>query len=242
MPIGDPGVEQFRDAMTELRNRHIIFALSALFDLRSQIIGNDEFQKRGGVDTTTALYLMQHLQNCDKRRRVITYQPDKSALDEYRAKAISTKNIITGTVLSGQPSGTPLVGETEPFGGDRVQDASGPLRQLPWAIDGTDTDIPLNSQLNYRSGDGFILLQSIDEAIVAWTRLESRFQSRFITVDDSMRMYAHYVQVLELLEIFHGDRNRVDFAQGVRPSEEPRGPGASPNMIGEEVGSSGIKV
>ena len=38
-------------------------------------------------------------------------------------------------------------------------------------------------------------------------------------------MYGSYVQVLEYLNAFAGDANRVDMAAGVRPTEEPLGPG-----------------
>lgn len=43
-------------------------------------------------------------------------------------------------------------------------------------------------------------------------------------------MYGSYVQVLEYLKAFAGDANRVDMASGVRPTEEPQGPGDSPNL------------
>jgi hypothetical protein len=48
-----------------------------------------------------------------------------------------------------------------------------------------------------------------------------------------MRMYGSYVQVLEYLKAFAGDSNRVDMASGVRPTEEPQGPGDSPNLRSE---------
>jgi hypothetical protein len=48
-----------------------------------------------------------------------------------------------------------------------------------------------------------------------------------------MRMYGSYVQVLEYLRAFAGDTNRVDMASGVRPTEEPQGPGDSPNLKSE---------
>lgn len=240
MPIGAPGVEQFRDAIVELRNVHIIAAISPLMEFRAEVIGNDEFKQRGGIDTTTTLHLTTHLQNCDKWRRVVTYSPNGEALDVRIKKAIDPKQLIGGTKLTGQPSDKPLESDLVPFGSDEVQGAPGMMRQLPWCLDGSDIDIPVNSKLNYRNGNGFLLLQAVDAAIVGWTRLESRFATRFITVGDSMRMYGHYVQILDFLRIFGSDENRIDFAAGVRPTEEPRGPGNSPNMASEAAGASGV--
>ena len=114
------------------------------------------------------------------------------------------------------------------------------MKQLPWALDGSDQNIPLNSKLNFRSSNGLLLLQAIDMAVVGWTRLESRHATRFITVGDSMRMHGHYTQILEYLLMFGGDSKRVDFAAGVLPTEEPRGVANSPNMMSEKAGVSGI--
>jgi hypothetical protein len=161
-------------------------------------------------------------------------------LDERIAKAIDPKQLIGGTLLGGQPADKPLTSDLQPFGSDEVQGAPGMMRQLPWALDGSDIDIPINSKLSYRNGNGFLLLQAVDAAIVGWTRLESRYATRFITVGDSMRMYGHYVQILDFLNIFGTDKNRVDFAAGVRPTEEPRGPANSPNMASEAAGASGL--
>lgn len=248
MPIGAPGLEQFRDAIVEMRNQHVISAMAPLMDLRMELVLNDEFKQRGGFDDTTRDHFLKLLQNCDKFRRVITYAPNREGLAKRIAAAIDTSQVIAIAYkggkredqLAGQPANMPLKPDMQPFGGDEVQGAPGLMRQVPWALDGTDDDIPLNSKLNFRSNNGFLLLQAVDAAIVAWTRLESRHSTRFITVGDSMRMYAIYVQILEYLMIFGGDVNRVDFAAGVRASEEPRGPGNSPNMITEVAGDSGI--
>lgn len=241
MPIGAPGVEQFRDAIIELRNQHIIAAMAPLMDFRGEIVGNDEFKSRATVDTTTQLHFMTHLQQCDAWRRVVTYAPNRDSLADRIKAAIDTAKVIgRGDLLAGAPADAPLVPDIRPFGADEVQSAPGGIKQLPWALDGTDPNIPLNSKLNFRSNNGLLLLQAVDLAIVGWTRLESRFATRFITVGDSMRMYGHYVQILEYLLLFAGDKNRVDFAVGVRPTEEPRGAAVSPNMITEVAGTSGI--
>jgi hypothetical protein len=126
-----------------------------------------------------------------------------------------------------------------PFGGADIQNQSGGLIDLPFALDGSDPDIPLLSQLKLKSAHALVLLGAIDKAIVAWTRLNSRDRTRFITRFDSMRIYGHYQEILGYLEAFGGDANRVDIAQ-VLPSEEPLGPGDSPNRRTESVNNEGV--
>jgi hypothetical protein len=219
MPIGDPGQEQFRRILVEFRNLHILASLGPLFDFRSEVVVNDEFGVRGGLDETTKNHYVEHLLACDRMRRRVTYNPDKTPLGDLIEQATNTK--------------VSLLGSQQPFGGDEIQEAPGGLVSLPWAVDGSDPNIPLASQLNFRSQNALVLMGAIDRSIVNWTRLESRFRTSFIYVKDSMRMYGAYVQILEYLQAFAGDANRVDMAAGVRPTEEPLGPGDSPNLKSE---------
>ena len=216
MPAGDPGKEQFRRAITEFRNLHIVAALGPLLDFRSEVVSNDEFGVRGGLDETTKNHYVEHLLAGDRMRRRVTYNPDRTPLGDLIERATDSNET--------------LLGSTNPFGGDKVQEAPGGLIALPWALDGTDPNVPLASQLNFRSQNALILLGALERAVVNWTRLESRFRGTFIYVKDSMRMYGSYVQILEYLNAFAGDANRVDMAAGVRPTEEPLGPTDSPNL------------
>lgn len=224
MPAGDPGKEQFRRAIPEFRNLHIVAALGPLLDFRSEVVSNDEFGVRGGLDETTKNHYIEHLLVSDRMRRRVTYNPDKAPLGDLIERATNSNET--------------LLGSTNPFGGDEVQEAPGGLVALPWALDGTDPNIPVSSQLNFRSQNALILLGAVDRAVVNWTRLESRFRSTFIYVKDSMRMYGNYVQILEYLNAFAGDLNRVDMAAGVRPTEEPLGPTDSPNLRSETAGGT----
>ena len=221
MPAGAPGKEQFRRAIVEFRNLHIVAALGPLFDFRSEVVSNDEFGVRGGLDDTTKHHYISHLLACDRMRRRVTYNPEKTPLGDLIERAIDSNQT--------------LLGSTEPFGGEEVQEAPGGLIALPWALDGADPNIPISSQLNFRSQNALILLGAIDRAVCNWTRLESRFRGTFVYVKDSMRMYGNYVQILEYLKAFAGDENRTDMAAGVRPTEEPLGPTDSPNLRTERA-------
>lgn len=223
MPIGDPGKEQFRNAIVEYRNHHISAASAPLMLMREELVTNDDLNDRGGMDNPTQAHFIGLLQNCDKWRRRVTHNPDSLPLGDKIAKAIDA---------------TVVMEEAEnPFGGDDIQGGSVGLHQFPWALDGTDPNIPLNTSLDLSANNGKILLGAVDVAIVAWTRLNSRGRSKFITAQDSMRIYGTYQQILEYLLTFGGDENRVDVAQ-VRATDEPRGPENSPNRKTEEVGDS----
>ena len=68
MPAGSPGKEQFRRLISEFRNLHILAALGPLFDFRSEVVANDEFGVRGGLDETTKDHYVEHLLACGRRR------------------------------------------------------------------------------------------------------------------------------------------------------------------------------
>lgn len=224
MPVGAPGAEQFRDAIVEMRNRHIAAGLAPLFLMRSEVLGNDELENRMGLDTTTQRHFIQLLVNADRMRRRVTHNPNDEALGDQIEKAINAN----ATIETG----------AKPFATDDVQQGSTGLMTLPWALDGTDDDIPLRSLFKIKSQNSLLLVGAIDETIVAWTRLQSNGRSRFITVMDSMRIYGRYQEILGYLEAFGGDANIVDVAQ-VLPSEEPRGPANSPNRVTETSTGTG---
>ena len=223
MPIGVPGQEQFRDAIVEMRNLHIAAGAAPLMLMREEIVTNDDLTDRGGMDDPTRDHFLQLLVNCDKWRRRLTHNPDDLPLGDKILKAVNAEELIEDA--------------SDPFGGDDVQMASGGLFQLPWALDGSDANIPLNSTIDMVSQNGIILLGAIDRAIVAWTRLNSRDRTRFITQMDSMRIYGHYQEIFAFLVTFGGDANRVDVAQ-VRAVDEPRGPSNSPNRKSEVAGDA----
>ena len=224
MPVGNPGLEQFRRAITTMRNLHIAAALSPVFTMRAELMANDELSDRGGFDNPTRDHLIQHLVNCDRWRRRVTHNPDNGELGDKIEKAIDAHAKID-------------IGD-RPFGGDDIQNQSGGLIDLPYALDGSDPDIPLQSQLKLKSTHALVLLGAIDKAIVGWTRINSRDRTRFITRFDSMRIYGHYQEILGYLQAFGGETNRVDVAQ-VLPSEEPLGANDSPNRRAETSGRAG---
>lgn len=228
MPVGDPGKESFRRAIIEFRNLHVVAGVWPLIRFRQELVGNDEFKDRGGFDSPTQHHMEQLLLDADRWRRRVTYNPDNKPLGEKIEDAIRTKD------EEGEDAKATI--GVNPFGGDDIQGQSGGLIDLPWALDGTDPDIPLPSQLAFKNGHGLLFLNAIDRSIVNWTRLNSRDRTRFITWQDSMRVYGSYQEILGFIREFGGNENRVDVAQ-VLPSDEPLGPTDSPNIRGESSGS-----
>jgi len=220
MDIGSPGQEQFRNLEPTVRNHHIAAGLQPLMLLRSEFVHSEDLGDRGGLDTPSRDHFLQLLENADRWRRRLTHNPDSVDLGAKLAAAKDTTKPIT---------------EAEnPFAGDDIQQGATGLYQLPWDFSGGDPNIPLNSSLTL-SGNGRILLGAIDQTIVAWTRLNSRDRSRFITAADSLRIYQLYQQIYAYLLTFAGDENRVDVAQ-IEASKEPRGPENAPNRKTETPG------
>ncbi len=223
MPIGDPGEEQFRNAIVEYRNHHISAILTSLFLFRMEVLGSEDLADRGGLDEAAQKHFRDLLYNCDRWRRRVTYNPDQDDLGDIITKAVDVNEDM-------HKSGVPMRGE-------EIQSGSVGLHQLPYAIDGTDEDIPLKSVIKIKGVNGMLLLGAIDATIVAVTRLNSRDRSKFITQKDSLRVYGNLCEILEYLDAFGGDDNQVDVVQ-VLPSEEPRGPDNSPNRKTETAGGS----
>lgn len=218
MPAGDPGKEQFVRAITTIRNLYIVAGLNPLILFRQELLGNDELSDRGGCDDPTRDHFLALLLNCDRWRRRVTHNPEEEELGELIELAIDVDEEMDEGV--------------NPFGGDDIQNTAGGLIPLPYALDGSDPNIPILSGLNIESGHALVLLGAIDRSIVNWTRMNSRDRTKFITRFDSMRMYGDYQAILGYLNSFCGDENRIDVAS-VLPSKEPLGPSDSPNMRGE---------
>lgn len=218
------GKEQFADLREVVRNPHIAVGLAPVMLMREELVTDNNFQDRGGMDDNARDHYIQLLVHCDRWRRRITYNPDDGDLGSKIEEAADANNVIE-------------VGQM-PFGGDDIQMPSVPMYTLPWKFDGTDPNIPLTSQLDLPSVNALILLGTIDRSIVGWSRLNSADRGLFITKKDSFRIYGAYQMILEYLNAFSGEANRVDLAQ-VRAIDEPRGPTNAPNRKTETSRDSG---
>jgi len=216
MAFGAPGIESFRNAIVRCRNHHFIALIMQMLIFRQEVVSNDDFKDRGGIDTTTKNHFLKHVVNLDRIRRRLTYNPDNKDLGQIVAEAIDVNDEIK----------TP----EKPLGGDEVQGQSGAEFDLPFHFDGTDSNFPPQSKIQMNAPVGMLLLNSIDTTITQLTRMESRHRTRFITQMDSMRVYQGLQQMHEALTALAGDENRVDIANPL-PSDEPQGPDASPNRI-----------
>ncbi len=220
--IGDPGQQQFRDLIPQCRNHDIAAGLQPLMLLRREVVHSEDIRDPGGLDDASRDHFVQLLANADRWRRRVTHNPEDADLGVLIAEAIDAESDIADA--------------QKPFAGDDIQMGATNLYDLPWDFSGGDPKIPLFSSLDL-SGNGRIFLSAIDMAIKAWTRLNSRERSHYITRFDSLRIYGLYQRMYAYLITFGGDDHRVDVAQ-LDASREPRGPENAPNRVTETTGRS----
>jgi len=176
-----------------------------------------EFGVQSGWDTATNNFIIEHLLRLDLLRRKITHNP--SAIDiktlEERARSLKI------TLLDELDDFAPL--------GEEIARPAGREFDLPYKLDGSDPNIPLLAIVNLRNVDARMFLTALDQHIVESTRLDSRFATYRITPRESLMLYSSLCELFDVAISFGGDANRLAIPHGVRPSEEPRGPNASPN-------------
>lgn len=231
--------EQFRDLIPTFRNNHIIACMQPLILLHQQIHSNGGLEDRSGTDTAFRNLILMHLWKADRIRRNCTFNQTDPILAGKDLDAI--KKAIGLQTADASDVQKILDESTKPVGGDTLVTTTTQLIDVPWQFDGNDTSgtIRLISQLEprFKAGPGYLLFQSVNEAIVGWTNLESRFRPEFITTYDSLRMYGKYQQILTLCVQFLGEDQRVDVPEAVLGSERPAGPQSAPNILNETSGN-----
>jgi hypothetical protein len=212
-----PGHDTFEDAITRFRNRSIHTYAGHCLLFRGQILQDGEFGVQSGWDTATNQFIMEHLIRLDFLRRKITHNPQKIDIKtlEERARDLSI-------------SLPDDVNEFSPLG-EEVARPAGREFDLPYRLDGSDPNIPLLSGVDLRNVDARMFVTALDQHIVEATRLDSRFATYRVTPRESLMLYASLAELFDMAVSFGGDENRIPIPHGVRPSEEPRGPDASPN-------------
>lgn len=211
------GRNTFEDAITRFRNRSIHTYVGHALTFRGQILQNGEFGVQSGWDTATNAFIQEHLLRLDFLRRKVTHNPQKIDIKtlEERARDLSVQ------LPNEQNSLSPA--------GEEVARPAGREFDLPYALDGSDPNIPVLSEVNIRNVDARMLVTALDQHIVEATRLDSRFATYRITPRESLMLYGSLCEMWDMCLSFGGDDNRLPIPNGVRPSEEPRGPQASPN-------------
>lgn len=211
------GKNTFEDAITRFRNRSIHTYVGHALTFRGQILQNGEFGVQSGWDTATNEFIQEHLLRLDFLRRKITHNPQKVDIRtlEERARDLAIK------LPDEQNMKSPA--------GEEVARPAGREFDLPYALDGSDPNIPVLTDVNLRNVDARMLVTALDQHIVESTRLDSRFATYRITPRESLMLYGSLCEMWDMCLSFGGDDNRLPIPNGVRPSEEPRGPQASPN-------------
>lgn len=221
-----PGIDTFSDAITRFRNRSIHTYVGHALLFRGQVLQDGEFGVQSGWDSATNRFLMEHLIRLDYLRRKITHNPQdidiKTLEERARDLAISLPDEINNFA--------PL--------GEEVARPAGREFELPYKLDGSDPNIPPLSQVDLRNVDARMFVTALDQHIVEATRLDSRYATYRITPRESVMLYSSLAEMFDMCISFGGDENRVAIPHGVRPSEEPQGPAASPNREARAVAAS----
>lgn len=211
------GRDTFEDAITRFRNRSIHTYVGHCLLFRGQLLQDGEFGMQSGWDTATNQFIIEHLVRLDYLRRKITHNPQqvdiKTLEERARDLAISLPDELNNK--------SPL--------GDEVARPSGREFDLPYRLDGSDPNLPLLSAVDLRNVDARMFVTALDQHVVEATRLDSRFATYRITPRESLMLYASLSELVDMAVSFGGDANRLPIPHGVRPTEEPRGPGASAN-------------
>lgn len=209
---------QFTGMITKFRNTTILLGLQPVVNLLTEIVGNDEFKNRGGTDDSTAVHMLQLIAACDKTRRIITYNPDHVDLMAVAPELIDAKQEQKESL--------------RPINLDGIQLSSGPEIEVPHRFDGSDPNIPLFENLQFRNGVGGTLYFSASQIAVYHTRLESRTRSYMLTVKDSLRMYSYMQTFRDICDSQLGRANQVDIAQPLATDEPANN--SAPNRVGEK--------
>lgn len=211
------GQDTFEDAITRFRNRSIHTYVGHCLMFRGQILQDGEFGVQSGWDTATNEFIIEHLIHLDYLRRKITHNPQQVDINSLEQRARDLKVSLPDDVNDQSPAG------------EEVARPAGREFDLPYRLDGSDPNIPLLSGIDLRNVDARMFLTALDQHIVEATRLDSRYATYRVTPRESLMLYSSLTELFDIAISFGGDANRVPIPHGVRPSEEPRGPGASPN-------------
>ncbi len=211
------GQDTFEDAITRFRNRSIHTYVGHCLMFRGQILQDGEFGVQSGWDTATNEFIIEHLVHLDYLRRKITHNPQQVDINSLEQRARDLKVSLPDDVNEKSPAG------------EEVARPAGREFDLPYRLDGSDPNIPLLSGVDLRNVDARMFLTALDQHIVEATRLDSRYATYRVTPRESLMLYSSLTELFDIVISFGGDANRVPIPHGVRPSEEPRGPAASPN-------------
>lgn len=211
------GRDTFEDAITRFRNRSIHTYVGHCLMFRGQILQDGEFGVQSGWDTATNEFIIEHLIHLDYLRRKITHNPQEVDINSLQRRARDLNVSLPDDVNEKSPAG------------EEVARPAGREFDLPYRLDGSDPNIPLLSGVDLRNVDARMFLTALDQHIVEATRLDSRYATYRVTPRESLMLYSSLTELFDIVISFGGDANRVPIPHGVRPSEEPRGPGASPN-------------
>lgn len=220
------GLGTFADAIVRFRNRSIHTYVGHIIQFRQQALAFGEFGQESGWSDSINRMLIDYLARLDDLRIKITRNPAEEDIGNLR-------ETIKGLGVA-IPDGPQVANSS--VTADDVARGTGPEFDLRYVLDGTDPDVPMIAPIpgvaqvvTIDNVDARMFIVSLDLHASESTRLDSRDATYRITAHESLMLYESLSDLVDMATSYGGDSQRLPVPHGVRPSEEPRGPIASPN-------------
>lgn len=210
------GKETFVDFVPVFANRSIHVYCAHGIKMRQQVMLMQDMQLQQGWTTATDRKIRQWLVKLDRIRRDMIHtagnQDQKIENLEDLAKNLSLE--------------LPEASNTTGIG-DAVARPSGRPFEFRYALDGSNKNVPMISQMLIRNIDGYTLISALDLHITTASRLDSREATHRITPEEGAILFSGLLEMWTICDQFGGDPRVVGITEGVLPTEEPQGPARS---------------
>lgn len=198
----------FAGANMTFPNTGIHFLLAEIIKFRKQLTVRSEFSSQSGWSNALNTYMCTELDKLRDTLENVAYNPDEYTQEELEAQAADTTRSLADDY------------NINALSTDNVLMPVGVSRVVVWDLSGADLDIPQLTPSNCPNDVARAFITGLDQIFVEATRLDSRFQTNYITQYESLMLVALLNQVYTLAQRKGGEDSRSDIAQGTLPSQE----------------------
>lgn len=202
------GQNTFTGANLVFKNKAIHALLAEIIKFRKQLTVRSEFKQQSGWDNALNNYMVRELDKLHDTVENITYNPDSQSLDTLKRQVVD----VTRGVVDDY--------NTRALASDNLVMPVGLDIGVVWDLTGADVDVPQISTADFPNDAARMFIKQLDTLFVEATRLDSRFQSDYITKYEGL-ILTNYLNVLYAITQRKGsEANRSDIPQGTLPSQE----------------------
>lgn len=199
----------FRGYQTETDNHGIFAICEEIINFRKQLTVRDELKSQSGWSDPLNNFMVNRLVGIGKTVASVTYSPGPQTQEELEATSADT----SGSVL-------------DDYGADSVTSDNVLMPatrevKFRWDLSGADLDIPQLTVATCPNDWMYMFITALDALFVEVTRLDSRFQTSYITKYESVMLRAKINELVTITQRKGGEVNRNDVPTGTLPSQEP---------------------